>query len=104
MEMKMEQQTESSALKTAQIPFSEIPPGLGAMAVMGHEGDTKTVWDKSKPEEVEAARRQFDFLTQEKKYLAFAVDRNDPNKPGEPVKTFDPNLERIIFTPNMQGG
>ena len=78
-------------------------PGLSVMEIMGKEGDTKAIWDKNNPDEVEAIRKQFDYLVREKKYVAFHVTDKDGNK-GEQMRTFDPKAERIIFVPPMVGG
>lgn len=83
--------------------FGQVPAGKRAMAVMGAAGDTKYIWDGGNPAEVEAARRQFEFLTKEKKYAAFRMTGTDGGR-GEQIRTFDPNAERIIFAPAMQGG
>lgn len=83
--------------------FGDVPEGKHAMAVMDGSGDTKAFWDAGKPEEVEAARRQFDFLVKEKKYSAFHV-RGKDGAQGEQMRAFDPAAERIIFVPQMQGG
>jgi len=83
--------------------FGEIPAGMGAMAVMGKEGDTKHIWDKSKPAECDAARALFNTLVKDKKYLAFKVKGSDGSQ-GEQVKEFNPEEERYIFVPPMQGG
>lgn len=72
-------------------------------SVIDTTGDTKTLWDASRPAEVEAARSMFAMLVTEKKYLAFRVTDKD-GKAGEQVRTFDPSHERLIFTPPMQGG
>lgn len=88
--------------ETTDTTFGEIPAGKRAMAVMGAKGDTKYIWDASKPAEVEAARRQFEFLTKDKKYAAFRMTGRDGQ--GEQIRTFDPEAERIIFAPAMQGG
>jgi hypothetical protein len=77
-------------------------PDMPLFEVMGKEGDTKSIWDPNNPDEVEAARKQFDFLVGEKRYAAFAVDK-DGNK-GAQIRTFDPKASRIIFVPAMQGG
>lgn len=76
--------------------------GRHAMAVMGTEGDTKTIWDKNKPDEVEAARETFNKLTK-KGYTAYLVTGKDGEK-GEVMKTFDPNAERMILALPMRGG
>jgi hypothetical protein len=69
---------------------------------MGEVGDTKHIWDKNKPEEVEAARALFNALTA-KNYKAFYATDKDGKK-GEPMKTFDPDAERIIMSPQVVGG
>lgn len=89
--------------ETTDTTFGEIPAGKRAMAVMGAKGDTKYLWDAGNAAEVEAARRQFDFLTKEKRYAAFRMTGKDGGK-GEQIRTFDPEAERIIFAPAMQGG
>ena len=83
--------------------FEDVPAGMHAMAVMGKEGDTKHIWDKTKPAEVEAAKGMWDKLVKENRYLAFSVTGKDGAK-GEQMREFDPNAERIIFVPAMQGG
>lgn len=82
-------------------PFSEVPLGFGALAVMGPNGDTKYIWDRNNPAEVEAARTVFDML-KKKNYLAFSV-RGEGDQ-GDQVREFDPNLERLIFVPQLKGG
>lgn len=81
--------------------FSEIQPGIGAMAVMGEAGDTKHIWDRTKPDEVEAARELF-YKLRAKRYLAFSVTK-DGSK-GEQVTEFNPSEERLIFVPALVGG
>lgn len=83
--------------------FGDVPAGKGAMAVMGKEGDTKYIWDKDKPDEVEIARDTFNKFVKDKKYLAFKVVGEDGQK-GEQVRTFDANEQRYVFVPPMQGG
>lgn len=78
-------------------------PGLPMFEIMGREGDTKYMWDPNLPDEVEGARRQFDYFVKEKKYAAFAV-LNDKGDKGEQIRTFDPKAGRIIFCPAMAGG
>ena len=45
---------------------------MGQISVLGKEGDTRLIWDKTKPAEVQAAREMFDSL-KAKGYLAFSV-------------------------------
>jgi len=74
---------------------------VGEMAVLDKTGDTKVTWDRTKSEEVDAARATFDALRQ-KGYAAFAVSK-DGSK-GEQIRTFDPTAERIILAPALVGG
>ncbi len=87
---------------TTDTTFGDLPKGKGAMAVMGKEGDTKYIWDRTKPAEVEVARTTFNTFVKDKKYLAFKVV-GDGSK-GEQVKEFSPDEERYIFVPPMAGG
>jgi hypothetical protein len=82
--------------------FGDVPEGRGAIAVMGEAGDTKHIWDKNKPAEVEAARTLFDSLTR-KGYRAFRVIGKEGDQ-GEQMRSFDSEAERMIMVPQMQGG
>lgn len=77
--------------------------GDGLMEFMGPEGDTKKIWDPNNEDEVEDARRTFDYLVKEKKYRAYHVTGKDGDK-GEPMDEFDPECGRMILIPAMQGG
>lgn len=78
-------------------------PEHGRFEVMGKEGDSKLIWDANNPEEVENARRQFNFLVGEKKFAAFHVEGDKGDK-GQQMRTFDPKAGRIIFVPPLAGG
>lgn len=78
-------------------------PNMHMFEVMGREGDTKLMWDPNLPDEVEGAKRQFDYFTKEKKYAAFACIGDKGDK-GEQIRTFDPKAGRIIFCPPLAGG
>lgn len=84
------------------VTFGAVPKGRNAMAVMGERGDTKISWDPRVPAEVEAARRQFEFLTKEKRYAAFKMTVSGER--DAMIREFDPAAERIILVPQMQGG
>ena len=75
---------------------------MSEMSVMGRSGDTKTIWDPSRPDEVAAARGTFDELVGRKKYLAFKVKKD--GEKGRKIKTFDPDAGKIILVPPMMGG
>lgn len=74
---------------------------MGELATMGRTGDTKLIWDPSKKDEVDAAKRMFDDL-RKKSYLAFLVAKKGDK--GEQIREFDPKAERIILAPPMAGG
>lgn len=71
------------------------------LAVMGPQGDLKTMWDSDNADEVEIARKQFTDL-KKKGYLAFKV-KKDGDK-GEMTDTFDPLAEKLIMAPPVRGG
>lgn len=75
---------------------------MSELAVMDKSGDTKTIWDKDNPAEVEAARAMFDKLKGEKKYIAYSVKAD--GKKGEVMQAFDAAAEKIIMAPPMVGG
>lgn len=73
----------------------------GTLCQLAPEGDLKTVWDSEQPEEVRAARAQYDSL-KAKGYLAFKVKKD--GEKGDLIKEFDPEAEKIIMTPPLRGG
>lgn len=73
----------------------------GELAVMDQTGDTKLVWDRNAPAEVEQAKAMFDGL-KKKGYLAFSVKKD--GEAGEMLLAFDPNAEKIIMSPPLKGG
>lgn len=73
--------------------FKDVPDHMGAIAVMGSEGDIKYTWDPKKPEEVEAARAHFNDL-RAKGFLVFRVKWW--RKQGQ-VEDFDPKAGRLMF-------
>lgn len=79
----------------------------GVMNTLDGNGDTKLLWDKDVPEEVEAARKHFNRLTKPKSkgglgYLAYTVE--DGGGKGEHLREFDPEATRIILAPQTAGG
>jgi hypothetical protein len=75
---------------------------MGELAIMGRPGDTKIIWDRSRPEEVQTARRTFDELRKQG-YLAWSVRGRDGEKDSQ-IHEFDPNAERLIMAPPLRGG
>lgn len=62
------------------------------------DGDVQLTWDKSKPDEVEKARKVFNDL-KSKGYQAFGGDRLNSI-----LSSFDPNVSRIALLPPIVGG
>jgi len=84
------------------IEESEVPPGCGVMAYMTEkDGDVKLIWDRSRPAEVKSCRTQFDELRKQG-YLAYKVKGDGST--GKQIFEFDPDAERIILIPAVQGG
>lgn len=80
----------------------EQGPSDGVLAMMTPKaGDVKTVWNKDNPDEVAAAKTQFDNL-KAKGFLSFRTDRN--GEKGELIREFDANAESIIMSPPMKAG
>jgi hypothetical protein len=78
------------------------PDGKHWMAITDHTGDTKIMWSKDNEDEIENARRSFDNM-KKKGYTAFRVTGKN-GEPGEQMREFDPDAERIIFTKPQAGG
>jgi hypothetical protein len=74
----------------------------GSIAVIDRTGDTKILWDKAKTVEVDNARESFKRLRKEG-YLVYKVVGDKGDK-GEMMTEFDPNEERYIAAPPLQGG
>lgn len=71
------------------------------MLILDPTGHTRMTWDPSEEDEVEIARKAFQKMTK-KGYSAFHV-KNDGSE-GKRMKEFDPNAEKMILAPNLQGG
>lgn len=78
-----------------------LAPEACEMRIMGKPGDTKVIWDPSRPAEVDAARKQFNELRR-KGYVAFK-GKKDGSK-GKKITEFDPKAQRMIMVPPMRGG
>jgi hypothetical protein len=79
----------------------ELPAGKHVLQYMSDEGDSRIIWDPDNPDEVDAARAQFDTLVG-KGYQAYSVRRG--GEKGERVRKFSPDLERLILAPASVGG
>lgn len=81
-------------------PFENVPPHLGAVAVMGGKGDIKYAWDPKKPEDVNAARLHFAEL-KAKGYQVFKMKRWGTK--GTPVEEFDAKDAKLLFVAPKEG-
>lgn len=77
--------------------------GISTLHVQDHTGDSRIMWDPSRPDEVDVARASFD-AAKEKGMLAYSVDANDVNKRGEVVREFDATAGKLILVPQTVGG
>ena len=69
--------------------------------ILDKTGDTKSIFDKDVPVEVEAAKEQFKSLLA-KGFKAFTVGKD--GKADKSVKKFKASDERYIFVPALAGG
>jgi len=69
--------------------------------VQNKSGDTRIEWDPGVPAEVAAAKAAWD-AARDKRYLAYRT-RADGSK-GEILRNWDPTAERIVMSPQLQGG
>lgn len=76
--------------------------GRYELSIMNHTGDTKVVWDPDNPDEVAAAKIQFDTL-KGKGFAAFRV-QGPKGEQGEQITEFDPKAVKMILIPPMRGG
>lgn len=71
------------------------------MEILDQNGDTKLIWDSTKPDEVKNAERTFRDL-KAKGYVAYSVDKK--GEKGTVLNEFDEDAEKIIMAPQMRGG
>jgi hypothetical protein len=81
---------------------SSLEIGTGWLHAMDKTGDTKVMWDRSKPDEVATAREMYDKL-RKKGYRGYSVTGKDGEK-GTVLNEFDPSAERIIMALPVVGG
>lgn len=81
------------------VPQAEVPRNV--MSILDMTGDTKVIWDPKNPDEVDAARQQFNTL-KAKGFLAFSVKKD--GEKGVRIKEFDPEAEKIIMSPQPIAG
>lgn len=80
---------------------AEIEDGKFGVEILDGSGDSKFQWNSDNPDEVAAARANFDILIK-KGYQAFKSNKD--GTPGPQIKEFDGTLERMIMMPRASGG
>jgi hypothetical protein len=68
---------------------------------MDRSGDTRHQFDRNDPASVEMARDRFRELTNAG-FRAVALERN--GEQGRLLSGFDPQVERMLFIPQLKGG
>lgn len=84
-------------------PNGNIPTGV--MHKMNRKGDMNISWDKNDPRDVALAKNAWDHAHSRDggRMIGYRVVGED-GKRGEVVREFDPNAERLILVPQIQGG
>jgi predicted acetyltransferase len=81
--------------------IDEVPAGKSVLCVLDKTGDTKTIWDPSVADEVDAARAQYDKF-KAKGYIAYKVD--DKGEKSTVMGAFDPMAGKVIMARALTGG
>jgi hypothetical protein len=87
---------------TKDILDIELGPNQGVIAEINSSGDTKIIWARDNPMEVEIARAAFD-KAKRSGFAAYTVEGKEGRK-GRVIGEFDVEAERIILAPPMAGG
>lgn len=74
----------------------------GLIESLDRTGDTKIMFDRNNPTEVEVAKAAFEAHLK-KGGMAYKAEGKDGTK-GERIKKFDPTVERMILVPQLVGG
>jgi hypothetical protein len=79
-----------------------LASGRGLLCVMDTTGDTRLMWDPSRPDEVATARAAFD-AAKARGMVAYRVAESGERTP-ETIRDFDPTAAKIILAPALAGG
>lgn len=74
---------------------------MNEMCILDRTGDTKIIFDPSRPDEVENAKATFDRM-KNKGYIAYRV--NERGDKAEIMREFDATAGKIILAPALVGG
>lgn len=78
-----------------------LEEGTSCLYVLDGSGDSRFMWSKDNPDEINAAKKQFKAL-KDKGYIAYKV--NAAGEKGEVLREFDPTAEKVIMAPQLVGG
>lgn len=87
---------------TEEMEFKNVPQDRFCIAVMGHNGDSKFIWDPSSDAETTEAKKLFKSY-KDRGYLAFRVV-GKAGAQGDQMTSFEETAGRVIFVPPMSGG
>jgi hypothetical protein len=79
---------------------------MHVMNILDQTGHTTHGWDPDNDDEVAIARAAFESATS-RGYHAFRVEEGEGGKPGQRgtrMTSFDPDAEKMILMPQLQGG
>ena len=74
---------------------------MGEARIMGRRGDDRFTWDPANLEEVAVVRAKVDAAI---KAGAMAFRATPDGSPGERIRAFNPEYERIVIVPALAGG
>ena len=74
---------------------------MNVQIVIDQTGDTRHSFDPGNYESLQQAERRFQNLMRDG-YRAVALGRD--GEPGSLIRDFNPNAERTLFIPQLQGG
>ncbi len=74
---------------------------MGQLRQLSRKGDVNLSWNSENETEVTAAKKIFDEKIKEG-WAAFAEKRLGGK--GDRIRTFDPDVERIVLVPPIAGG
>jgi len=76
----------------------------GLMHVLDETGDSRIEWDPENDAEVAAAEKMFNATLEIEGMKAYEVSKDGTRNVSKPLKRFNPNAAKIIFTPAFAGG
>lgn len=81
----------------------EQPEGMGFFSIADYTGDSRFLWDPKDPAMVDFAKEQF-RIARTRGLVAHVPSVNDPQRKGEVLTSFNPEVGAVIFTKPLAGG